>query len=293
MPMPERRSEMGAPAVGAAGSARTGDLGPGDLGPGDLGPGDLGPGDLGPGDLGPGNLAPGEVHAWIVDLDESADDSSGLLDAAERDRAASYLSALDGARFAASRAALRRILSRYLGTDPAALRFGVGVGGRPVLARQHVRPGQGTAGLQFSLSRSASVALVAVSAGPASAAFVGADVEAIVVRDGLTDLAAARFGPAEAACVSSGRCTGSTLRSFYRHWTAREACLKAIGAGLAALRDVEFDCRPVPAVRFRSKAAALPGLRLHLLDSTPEYAVAIAATGPVTSCPRLPPGSVP
>jgi 4'-phosphopantetheinyl transferase len=247
----------------------------------------------GPGDLGHGDLGHGEVHAWIVDLDASADDSSELLDAAERDRAASYVRTLDGARFAASRAVLRRILSHYLGTDPTALQFTAGPGGRLVLARQHVRPGQGTARLQFSLSRSASVALVAVCAGPASAAFVGADVEAIVVRDGLTDLAAARFGPAEAACISSGGCAGSSLRSFYRHWTAREAWLKAIGAGLAALSDVEFECRPVPAVRFRSTVAALPDLRLHLLDSPPGYAVALAATGPVTSCLRLPPGSVP
>ena len=57
-----------------------------------------------------------------------------LLDAAERNRATSYLSALDGARFAASRAGLRRILGRYLDADPAELRFDRDPGGRPVLA---------------------------------------------------------------------------------------------------------------------------------------------------------------
>jgi 4'-phosphopantetheinyl transferase len=239
-----------------------------------------------------GDLADGEVHTWIVDLDASADDSGGLLDAAERDRAASYLSPLEGARFATSRAFLRRILGRYLCADPAGLRFDTGPGGRPVLVGQHGPPGQDTA-LQFSLSRSAGVALVAVSAGPASAALVGADVEAIVPRDGLADLAAARFGPMEAACVAKGGCASSPLRSFYRHWTAREAWLKAIGVGLAALRDVEFDCGPGPVVRFRGTAGTMSDLRLHLLDSCPEYAVAVAATGPVTACVRLPPGTVP
>lgn len=268
--MPERRSVMGAPAPVTACSARLGDL------------------------------RHGEVHAWLVDLDASADDSSALLDAVERDRAASYLSPLDGSRFAASRAVLRRILGRYLGTDPAGLRFDTGPGGRPVLdgkhgqsdkhgqSSKHGPSGQDVARLQFSLSRSAGIALVAVSAGQ-----VGTDVEAIVPRDGLSDLAAARFGPAEAACVARGGCTGSPLRSFYRHWTAREAWLKAIGVGLAALPDVEFDCGPGPVVRFRSTAGTVSDLRLHLLDSYPEYAVAVAATGPVTSCVRLPPGTAP
>jgi 4'-phosphopantetheinyl transferase len=242
--------------------------------------------------------ADGEVQAWIVDLDVPAGDRDQLLDAAERDRAASYLRAADGARFAASRAALRRILGRYLGIDPAAVRFDTGTGGRPVLAN-----GPYGHDLQFSLSRSAGVAVVAVSAGPgprpASALLVGADVEAIVPRAGLadladlTDLAAARFSPAEAACIASAGCAGSPLRSFYRHWTAREAWLKAMGAGLAALREIEFDCCPVPAVRFRGTAVTAPDLRLHVLDISPDLAAAVAATGPLTSVRRLPPCPAP
>lgn len=232
-----------------------------------------------------GELRCGEAHAWIVDLNAPADGSDQLLDAAERARAASYLSALDGARFAASRAALRCIVGRYLGADPATLRLDTGPGGRPVLTGPL---GHHVAGLQFSLSRSASVALVAVSAGP-----VGADIEAIVPRAGLADLAAARFGPAEAACITSGGCADSSLASFYRHWTAREAWLKATGVGLANLRDIEFGCRPAPAVRIRSTARSVPGLRLHVLDIFPELAVAIAATGPVTTCLRLPAAPMP
>jgi 4'-phosphopantetheinyl transferase len=126
---------------------------------------------------------------------------------------------------------------------------------------------------------------VAVSAGP-----VGTDVEAIAARDGLADLAAARFGPAEAACVASGGCTGSALRSFYRHWTAREAWLKAVGIGLTALRDTEFDCRNDLAIRFRGTARTAPDLRLQLLDISPAHAAAVAAAGPVTTFRRLPPG---
>jgi 4'-phosphopantetheinyl transferase len=226
-----------------------------------------------------------EVHAWVIHLDAPTDSSGcsrSLLDDAERHRAASYLSPRDGARFAASRTGLRSILGRYLGADPAALSFRTVRGGRPVLAGEHGRR------LQFSLSRGAGVALVVVSAGPGAAGSVGADIEAIVPRDGLVDLAAARFGPAEAACIASGGCTGSPLRSFYRHWTAREAWLKALGIGLSALSATEFDCQNDLAIRFRGTTRPAPDLRLQLLEISPDHAAAVAAAGPVTGIWRLP-----
>jgi 4'-phosphopantetheinyl transferase len=225
-----------------------------------------------------------EVHGWVIDLDAPTDRSGcsrSLLDDAERSRAASYLSPRDGARFAASRTGLRSILGRYLGADPAALSFRTVPGGRPVLAGEHGRR------LQFSLSRSAGFALVVVSAGPGEAGPIGADIETIAPRDGLPDLAAARFGPAEAACIASGRCTGSPLRSFYRHWTAREAWLKALGIGLSALRHTEFDCQNDLAIRFRGTRPP-PDLRLQLLEISPEHVAAVAAAGPVTAIRRLP-----
>ncbi len=78
----------------------------------------------------------GEVHAWLIDLD--ALPVGRLLAPAERDRAASYARPRDGARFAASRAWLRLILSRYVDASPAELRFAAGADGRPGLRR---RPG--------------------------------------------------------------------------------------------------------------------------------------------------------
>jgi 4'-phosphopantetheinyl transferase len=230
-------------------------------------------------------LKHGEVHAWIMDLDSPAADSSQVLNAAERNRAASYLNPLDASRFAASRASLRHILGRYLGADPAALRFDADPGGRPVLAAQHREQTQDGLGLQFSLSRSGGVAVLAVSTG-----LVGADVEVVAPREGLADLAAARFGTAEAICVLRGACAGTPLRSFYRHWTVREAWLKAVGVGLAGLRDTEFECGPTPVVRFRGTAGTMPDLQLHLLDISPRHATAVVATGQVTTCQRVPPG---
>ena len=177
----------------------------------------------------------GEVHAWLIDLD--ALPVGRLLAPAERDRAASYARPRDGARFAASRAWLRLILSRYVDASPAELRFAAGADGRPGLA------GDQAGQLQFSLSRSADVALVAVSRAP-----VGADIERVSGRAGLADLVAGGFGPDEAACIAAG-CGGSPLRGFYRHWTAKEAYLKATGRGLTRLRGTELVCGARPAIK--------------------------------------------
>jgi phosphopantetheinyl transferase len=221
----------------------------------------------------PAWLSRGEVHAWVVDLDSRATCSLQSLNTAERDRAGRYLSPRDGARFAASRAALRAILGGYLSVSPADLRFGIRPGGRPVLAAP------GSAALEFSLARTAGLGLIAVSLGP-----VGADIEEIRLHPGLAELAAARFGPAEAACIAGG-CGGTALTSFYRHWTAKEAYLKAVGVGLAGLAHTAVDCSPRPVIRFRGSPVS--GLRLCLPDVSAGIAAAIVSGGPVAGCWQL------
>lgn len=214
-------------------------------------------------------IGPGEVHAWLIDLDAPGA-GPGVLDAAERDRAASYLRMLDGARFAGSRAAARWILSRYLGCAAERLQFRADSRGRPQLAGHR---------LHFSLTRSDALALLAVATSP-----IGADLELVRPLAALTDLVAARFGAAETACIAAG-CWGSPVRGFYRHWTAKEAYLKAVGCGLAGLRDAELVCGQAPVIRFRG--AAQPGWQLTLADPAAGYVAAIAATAPVAIWRRL------
>jgi len=212
-------------------------------------------------------VALGEVHAWLIDLDTPPDAADQALGAAELARATSYLAPQDGARFAASRAWLRVILGRYLGAEPDRLQFAASPGGRPVLAGEHADP------IHFSLSRSADRAVVAVSRSP-----VGADVELVSARAGLTDLISSRFAAAEARCIADG-CGGSALRGFYRHWTAKEAYLKATGCGLAGLRTTELSCGACPAIRVGGHATSWT---LSLLDVAPDCAAAIVGSGPVT-----------
>ncbi len=216
-------------------------------------------------------IGPKDVHAWLVDLD-TWPAGRIVLAAGERDRSASYLRPEDGARFAASRAAVRVILSGYLGCEPERLRFADDGRGQPRLAAA-------SQSLQFSLSRSGEIALLAVSPDP-----VGADLEHVQPRPGLADLVTARFAAAEAACIAAG-CAGSPTRSFYRHWVAKEAYAKATGRGLAVLRDAELECRPAPVIRLRG--AAEPGWKVSLTEPVPGYMAAIVAAQPVTTWQRI------
>lgn len=216
-------------------------------------------------------LPPGEVHAWLVRLDDARGMAarSGVLSGIERSRARRFVSAADGMRFAAAHSGLRLILAGYLDEDPARLQLRIGVNGRPALA------GGAADRLDFSLSRSGEVALVAVSAEP-----VGADIEAAMPRPGLPGVARARFPAAEAARIAAG-CCGSPPDSFYRHWTAKEAYLKLTGLGLAGLGRTWLDCGPDPVITFDGKAAA--GVVVARLDGLPRHAATVAAGQPVTS----------
>jgi phosphopantetheinyl transferase len=178
-------------------------------------------------------IGAGALHAWLVDLDSPVAAAATQLDTAERARAASFVRPQDGVRFAASRAALRLVLAGYLGGEPADVAFLTGPHGGPRVADDRVR---------FSLARSGGMALIAVSRWP-----VGADLERIGPRPGLPDLVTAWFPAQEATCIARG-CCGPPIPSFYRHWTAKEAYLKAVGLGLAGLRDVELRCGTLPGI---------------------------------------------
>jgi 4'-phosphopantetheinyl transferase len=267
------------------------------------GPGPEGPVRAGPVSAGP--VPAGEVHVWLVPVDAPLAASFRLLDGSERERAAGFFRPADGARFAASRAGLRRVLGGYLDADPAALRFAAGRAGKPGLAPAGISGGgTGPAGLEFSLARTADLALIAVSA-----TAVGADVERIAPRPGLEDLIMARFSGREARCIAAG-CIASgciaaalpsggdqpgarprnaadpVLRGFYRHWTAREAHLKALGCGLAGFRHCELSCGRSPAIWFRGEPAA--GWALSFPALSPAHVIAVVARHPVTWCRRLP-----
>ena len=166
-----------------------------------------------------------DVSIWQIDLREPAavvERAADLLTADEREQA-DRGTAIVRRRRVLSRAAVRIVLARCIGTTPAALRFVTDPCGKPRLDGP---------GPHFNVSRSGDWCLIAVtSLGP-----VGVDVERTVALPELEGIVARRFAPADARKVLNQSGEGR-LRAFYRLWTRTEAYLKASGVGLAGGLD--------------------------------------------------------
>jgi 4'-phosphopantetheinyl transferase len=103
---------------------------------------------------------------WRVDLDVLGARLGGLLDHKELDRAERILREPARRRWMAGRGALRALLGAYIDEHPSALRFTLGVHGKPVL---DLPSGQ----LHFNLSHSGGLAVYAVT----EMSPVGIDIE--------------------------------------------------------------------------------------------------------------------
>ncbi|WP_447009004.1 4'-phosphopantetheinyl transferase family protein [Saccharothrix sp. DSM 118769] len=198
-----------------------------------------------------------DVHVWRVEL---ARDAGALdldvLDADERRRAGGFAVEDERWRFTASHAALRHVLAGYAGVPPGELRL-TRDGGRPRLL-----PDRG--GLEFSLSHSGGLALVAVARGMP----VGVDVEQVrdVDHAGLAERVLAPAGAASLAALPPAE----RLPAFFRHWACTEAYLKVDGRGLAGL--------PGPAFTLTGgEAAGRPGWTVRELAVGAGFAAAVAA----------------
>ncbi|MBK7368189.1 MAG: 4'-phosphopantetheinyl transferase superfamily protein [Candidatus Eisenbacteria bacterium] len=126
-----------------------------------------------------------------------------------------------GAEWAHARAALRRVLASECGVAPERIAFDHGTRGKPALAA-------GLEGaLEFSASRSGSVAMIVTARGRA----VGVDVER--VRAGLSEdeLAEHYFDDAARAELATLR-SEHPERAFFRAWVRFEARAKATGIGI-------------------------------------------------------------
>ncbi len=133
------------------------------------------------------------------------------------------------------RAPLLSILAGYLQTTPARVVLRTDTHGRPRLAAAHGD------NLAFNWSHSGGRAVVAVAR---HLPRLGVDLE--YVKPGRDGLAIARryFAPQEQSLLATLPATARS-RAFVRLWTAKEALLKAHGAGLAfGLDRAVFDLAP-------------------------------------------------
>jgi len=163
------------------------------------------------------------VHVWRVDIATTApalDAHAGLLTADELFAVQRFAFAADRRRARATRIAARLLASWYLGAPADRVAFGREPRGRPFLP--------GLADLDFSLSHSGDLLLFAFS----RQARVGIDLEAEREMDDALAIAHSFFAPDEVHALESEP-SSAVATAFLRHWTRKEALLKALGTGLS------------------------------------------------------------
>jgi 4'-phosphopantetheinyl transferase len=150
----------------------------------------------------------------------------GTLSPDERLRASRFRFEHDRSRWMAARVLLRRALGEYLGTAPANLTFAQTDFGKPMLDGSK---------LPFNLSHSGNLAVCAI----AENSDVGIDIELIRPVDDIAVLFRSISSAREQASFDALAPEQKT-RAFFETWTAKEACVKATGAGLTTpLHEIE------------------------------------------------------
>ncbi|HYT68207.1 MAG TPA: 4'-phosphopantetheinyl transferase superfamily protein [Vicinamibacterales bacterium] len=204
----------------------------------------------------PSTIGDRQVHLWLVQVDiASVPRLLPLLSDEERDRARRYFAAMDAARFAVGRATLRLLAAHYLHSAAESLQFHYDQYGKP-----HLR-GTGDRRLHFNVSHSGGLALLAFC----TATEVGIDIERVRDVADSEEIIRRVFHAADAEAWTRLPIE-LRRRSFFEHWTRREAYLKALGTGVASA-----------AVRVSSAQDE----EWSFIDATPsdEYAAALAIKG--------------
>jgi 4'-phosphopantetheinyl transferase len=223
------------------------------------------------------------VQVWAVQLDDTSIDferGRELLSADERERAARFRFDIHRRRYLAAHIALHEILSRYIAAAPARLSFDLGANGKPRLSHE-----PGPSGVEFNLSHSNEMALLAVARGRE----LGVDVEHVREQFEFQEVAERFFTAKEVAAMLSLPAE-LQRRAFYKCWTSKEAYLKAKGTGLSgALDEVEISLGSDGQVRINANVA---NWWLFELDPIAGYeaALVVASSSAPIQCYQWRPG---
>jgi len=222
----------------------------------------------------PVELPAGVLHVWRASLDLPAplgDRLASWLSPAERQRAARFRTRDLADRFVAGRGIVRDVLARYLGEEPARLRFGAGERGKPALDAPH-------GWLRFNASNSGGLTLVAV----AREMDVGVDLEELRPVPEATAIAERMLSRLEQETLR-GLPEAQRELAFLHCWTRKEAFIKALGAGLWTgldRFDVAFAPGQEPALlAVDGSAAEAARWTLRALEPGPGYVGAVVAHG--------------
>jgi 4'-phosphopantetheinyl transferase len=177
------------------------------------------------------------IRVWKVPFDlpeELVDRFSRYLSAEDLRQSSRFHFNEDRRRFKISRGTLRGILAPLVHLRPCDLTFGRGKLGKPFL----VDP-PGARKLQFSVSHSLDLALIAVLEDCA----VGVDVEKVREITSFRAIARNFFSKKEREWISSGKNANEQIRNFLKVWTRREAVAKAQGLGLRAALSLGYQAQ--------------------------------------------------
>jgi len=216
------------------------------------------------------------VTLWWCELERTGEDwteAAALLSPAELTRAGRFGTSALRERWMAGRGALRTVLGRTLGIDAADVVLRRGVRGRPELAGAAPR-------VDFNVSHTRGVALVAVGRDLPDRARVGVDIEHRD-REASADRLARKFlTPAEQATLADLPLDLRRQR-FLRYWTCKEAMSKATGDGLIApFRQLDVELANPPRLR-AGPSPYLPGdWSLHFADVPDEWLATVAIWQP-------------
>jgi 4'-phosphopantetheinyl transferase len=179
----------------------------------------------------------GRVDVWRICLDEprKAGFEGSVLSPDEIARAGRFHFEKDRIHFTQCRSALRSLLAGYLAIPASEIRFEYLSSGKPQLAA-----GQNPRALQFNVSHSANMALIAIG----SEHRLGVDIERIRGDVDTTSLAERFYSLRERAGLQALP-EHLRLPGFFACWTRKEAFLKATGDGLSfPLADFSVTTHP-------------------------------------------------
>jgi 4'-phosphopantetheinyl transferase len=169
-----------------------------------------------------------DVHVWRLDLDAPDDVAkAGVLSADELGRAEQFREQVDRERWIAGRAALRRILSAYVGVEPGAIRFRYNEFGKPAFAdAQRDEPPL------FNMSRAGRFALCAVARCEA----LGIDLQRIPEESVSESLVRHYCSPPERLTLERAPAT-ERQSAVCQLFAYKEAYVKARGVGFSLEPD--------------------------------------------------------
>lgn len=226
------------------------------------------------------------VHVWRVALDDDAqvEMSWSHLSPDEHARADRLHDSAHRRRFVLAHGALRALLARYLDAPPSAITYVVGAHGKPSLA---ARDGE-RADVEFNLSHSADIALVAVARGQP----VGVDVQHWSESVEHLRLADRFFSPHERDALRALTHQSEQIASaFFAAWTRKEAYVKATGYGVArGLHHFDVTVGPGEHARLladRLDPEAPARWSMTALEPAPRYSAAVVVASPLREVRRF------